>query len=264
MRLRRAVLQAPAKSSVPRGLPLNNRHPILNHSESTLPQLLIPPHFNFPRINTYKKPGGGCPPQDHKVLQLVTPHLSPRCAALVFSFFTPFNSKPSTFNAFSLSPFPAALTSRLQIVENKITLSPAVATLTDCVKHKSFVCNSCGKTRGWGARGGTANSSRSRGFFAMNLGCLSQLSHGTRLTDHGPRRPPWFTRTVAPHGAKCQNHSCYWLAARRETYPLPRCLIQRRADIGFGIRRLPNPVASRSQCHVMPGSHEQEGLGPPF
>jgi len=36
-----------------------------------------------------------------------------------------------------------------------------------------------------------------------------------------------------------------------------------RADIGFGVRRLPNPVASRSQKEWQ-GSHWQEGLGPPF
>jgi len=246
MRLRRAVLQTPAKSSVPRGLPLHNSRPRPTRSESTLLHLLIPLHFNFPRINTYKKPGGAYPSTNHKVLQLVTPHLSPNCTLLVLGSFSPFNSKLSTFNAFSLSPFPATLTSRLQIAENKTTLSPAVATLTDCVMHKSFVCHSYVKHGGW---------AYPRPAIA---GWLSRLPQGPRVT------APWFTRTVAPRGAKCKNHSCYWLAAPRETYPLPRCLIERRADIGFGIRRLSNPVASRSQRHVMPGSHEQEGLGPPF
>jgi len=251
MRPRRAVLQTLAKSIVLHKLPLNNRNPLLTRSESTLPQLLIPLHFNFARINTYKKPGGGYLPHDHKVLQLVTPHLSPRCTSQVFPSFSPFNFKLSTFNASSPSPFPATLTSRLQIVENKTTLSPAVATLTDCVKHKSFVCHSCKKHPGVPTVG--------QPLLAGSLG------HGTRVTEHGPRvTAPWFTRTVAPHGTKCQNHTCYWLAAPRETYPLSRCLIERRADVGFGIRRLPNPVASRSQRHVMQGSHEQEGLGPPF
>ena len=61
MRLRPAVLQIPAKSSVPPGLPLHNNRAFPTRSESTLPQLLIPFHFNSPRINTYKKPGGGTP-----------------------------------------------------------------------------------------------------------------------------------------------------------------------------------------------------------
>ena len=250
MRLRLAVLQTPAKSSVLPRLPLHNNRPLPTHSESTLPQLLIPLHFNFPRINTYKKPRGGCPSTNQKVFQLVTPNLSLRYASSVSSSFSPFNFEISTFSAFSRSPFPAALTSRLQIIENKTTLSPAVATLADCVMHKSFVCHSCKKTPGGGV------SAVGQPLLAGSLGFP---------TGRGPRvAAAWFTRTVAPHGTKCQNHTCYWLAAPRETYPLSRCLIERRADVGFGIRRLPNPVASRSQRHVMQGSHEQEGLGPPF
>src|SRR5271163_820938 len=60
MRLRRAVLQIPPKSSVSPGLPLYNYSIFLNHSESTLLQVLIPLHFNFPRISVYRKPGRGC------------------------------------------------------------------------------------------------------------------------------------------------------------------------------------------------------------
>jgi len=175
MRPRRAVLQTLAKSIVLHKLPLNNRNPLLTRSESTLPQLLIPLHFNFARINTYKKPGGGYLPHDHKVLQLVTPHLSPRCTSQVFSSFSPFNFKLSTFNASSPSPFPATLTSRPQIVENKTTLSPAVATLTDCVKHKSFVCHSCRKTPGVGYP-------RRASCGPAIVGRLSRLPHGTRVT----------------------------------------------------------------------------------
>jgi hypothetical protein len=61
-----------------------------------------------------------------------------------------FNSKLSTFNSPSLSPFPAILTSSLQLIENTATLSPVPATLTSRVKHKSFVCHSYKKHRGWG------------------------------------------------------------------------------------------------------------------
>ncbi len=73
MRLRRAVLQSPAKPPVPPGLPLyKNRHS-LTRPESTLLQLLIPLHFISFISNTYKKPGGGTPSSTSKVCQLVTP-----------------------------------------------------------------------------------------------------------------------------------------------------------------------------------------------
>jgi hypothetical protein len=75
MRLRRAVLQNPAKSCVPPELLFHNNHPLLTHSESTLLQLLIPLHFNSRRINTYKKPAGGSPTSTPNVLQLVNPSL---------------------------------------------------------------------------------------------------------------------------------------------------------------------------------------------
>jgi hypothetical protein len=57
MRLRRAALKIPAKSSVPPRSPLYKLRPLPTPSESTLPQVLIPLHFNSPRINTYKKTG---------------------------------------------------------------------------------------------------------------------------------------------------------------------------------------------------------------
>src|SRR5271155_2325127 len=72
MRLHRAVPKIPAKSSVPPELPFNKSRLFLTRSESTLPQVLIPLHFNSSRINTYKKRGGGCPSSSPKVLQLVT------------------------------------------------------------------------------------------------------------------------------------------------------------------------------------------------
>jgi hypothetical protein len=60
-RLLCAVPKTPAKSSVPPRLPLHKNRPLLTRSESTLPHLLIPRHFNSPGINTYKKPGRGSP-----------------------------------------------------------------------------------------------------------------------------------------------------------------------------------------------------------
>jgi hypothetical protein len=66
MRLRRAVPQIPAKSSVPPRSPLDKNRFLPTHSESTLLQVLIPLHFNSFISNTYKKPGGGIPPPSPK------------------------------------------------------------------------------------------------------------------------------------------------------------------------------------------------------
>jgi hypothetical protein len=76
MRLRRAVPKIPPKSSLPTGLPLHRGRALRTPSKSTLPQLLIPLHFNFRTCNVYKKPGEGMPVSRPKVLQLVTPHWS--------------------------------------------------------------------------------------------------------------------------------------------------------------------------------------------
>ena len=73
MRLRPAVPKIPPKSPVPPGLPVYKGRSFLTHSESTLLQVLISRDFNSLRINTYKKPGGGTPTSNLKVLQLVTP-----------------------------------------------------------------------------------------------------------------------------------------------------------------------------------------------
>ena len=72
MHLRRAVPKIPPKSSVSYRLPLYKNNHCLTHSESTLPQVLIPLHFNSPRISVYRKPGEGVIPRRPKVLQLVT------------------------------------------------------------------------------------------------------------------------------------------------------------------------------------------------
>lgn len=72
MRLRRAVLKISAKSSAPPGLPLNKKHSLPTHSESTLPQPLIPRNFISFRCNVYKKAGEGAPCPRPKVLQHVT------------------------------------------------------------------------------------------------------------------------------------------------------------------------------------------------
>jgi hypothetical protein len=136
---RRAVLKIPPKYSAPPGLPFYKNRRLLTRPESTLLQVLIPLHFNFPRINTYKKPGGGPPPFRPKVLQLVTKQTSP-------------HQSLSPVSPLPVTPFPATLTSHLHLAENKTTLSPALATLKGRVKHKSFVCHSYKKQGGGGLR----------------------------------------------------------------------------------------------------------------
>jgi hypothetical protein len=59
MRLHCAVLEIPAKSSVPPGSPLNKPRSLSTHSESTLPQTLIPLDFISFISNVYRKPGEG-------------------------------------------------------------------------------------------------------------------------------------------------------------------------------------------------------------
>ena len=60
MRLRRAVLKIPPKSSVPPRSPLYKLRSLLTPSESALPQVLIPLHFKSFISNAYKKRGVGC------------------------------------------------------------------------------------------------------------------------------------------------------------------------------------------------------------
>ena len=72
-----------------------------------------------------------------------------------------FNSQLSTFNSVSVTPFPATLTSHLQRPEKSATLSPAFATLTNRVKHKSSVCHSYKKHPGWASHLSSQRSFRS-------------------------------------------------------------------------------------------------------
>jgi hypothetical protein len=88
MRLRRAVPQIPPRSFVPRGLRLCKSRLFLTRSESTLPQVLIPLHFNSRRINVYKKPVEGVPPLYPKVLQLVNRHTKSSRIANLFGIRT--------------------------------------------------------------------------------------------------------------------------------------------------------------------------------
>ena len=156
MWLRRAVPKIPPKSPVLPRLPLYKSRPLPTRSKSTLPQMLIPLHFNSPRINTYKKQGRGSllSALEFYNSSLPAPHYThakqhPPVSFTSLTSLTSFTSSTS-FASPSVTPFPVTLASHLQIAENKTTLSPAVVTLTGCVKHKSFVCHSCKKHGGWG------------------------------------------------------------------------------------------------------------------
>ena len=93
-----------------------------------------------------------CHPErsEGSAFRLSTLH-APSVSAFSSSDVCPFNFKLSTVNFPPLTPFPATLTSHLQLSENKTTLSPAVATLTGLVKPNPFVCHSYKKHPGWGS-----------------------------------------------------------------------------------------------------------------
>jgi hypothetical protein len=203
MRLRRAVPKIPAKSSVPPGLPLDKNRSLLSHSESTLPQLLIPLHFKSRISNTYKKPHGEGPISTLKVLQLATNR-----------------------------------TRFLRARTNPRNPNPLYALL-----H-----NSC-TPRGWGAPYRSGSAIR---------GCRPSGS-GSRVKGHALKDPQVPLRRN-PQSARITGVSA-WCSPGNISAPAVSKIL--RADIGFGIRRLPNPVARRLQ-KAERGSHSQEGLGPTF
>lgn len=77
MRLRRAILEIPPKSSVPPELPVYEVRSARAHSESALPQVLMPLQFNSPRISVYRKPVRGSPRKSPKVFKLIATRTSP-------------------------------------------------------------------------------------------------------------------------------------------------------------------------------------------
>jgi hypothetical protein len=158
MRLRRAALKIPAKSSVPPRSPLYKLRPLPTPSESTLPQLLIPLHFKSFISNTYKKPGRGPlrPASKFGNSSLPPHHSSSRAAVLV-----PLDPRPrGATNRATAHPQVLSLPlldASPQSSENTATLSPFAATLTGRVKPKSCVCHSYKKHRGVGGHRATAS-----------------------------------------------------------------------------------------------------------
>jgi len=179
MRPRRAVLQTPPKSSVLLRLPFYKSCPPLTHAQSTLLQLLIPFHFNSPRISAYKKLGRGSLLPAPKICNsLLLPYFSfqakraicffslpPLPSYLIASLHRYFSSLwacirtgtpvtsfllNSSLATVPVTPFSAALSGHSQLTENPSTLTSAFVTLARRVKHKSFVWHSYKKHPGWG------------------------------------------------------------------------------------------------------------------
>jgi len=151
MRLRRAVLKIPAKSSVPPRSLLYKLRPLPTPSESTLPQLLIPLHFKSFISNTYEKTGRGPLRPAPKFVNSPLPsrHSSTRAAVLVSLDLRPRGATDRATAHPQVLSLPL-LDASLQISENTATLSPFPATLTGRVKPKSCVCHSYKKTPGVG------------------------------------------------------------------------------------------------------------------
>lgn len=125
--------------------------PILPSNRSPLLSAFCASAFSFlpPRCHP------ACPERSRRERSEGSPfRFSPLRVLSVSAFSSPdvssFNSKLSTFNSSSLTPFPVTLTSHPQLTENSAILSPVPATLTSRVKHKSFVWHSCKKQGGWG------------------------------------------------------------------------------------------------------------------
>jgi hypothetical protein len=97
------------------------------------------------------------------------------CSLLPFDISTlePYNLQTILF----ISPFPAILTGRPKLNENKTTLSLAVATLANPVTHNPFACHSCKKHRGVGIPS-ECHPERSEGSaFSRLLSLLPRQSH---------------------------------------------------------------------------------------
>jgi|SRR5271167_471562 len=105
MRYRRAVLQNPSKSSVLPRLPLHKSRPLLTPSKSTLPQVLIPVHFNSPRIKSLQKTAEAAPVFARARINIISLALRFFCFHALTHCFAPRN--PSTlFPSITSALFP--------------------------------------------------------------------------------------------------------------------------------------------------------------
>jgi hypothetical protein len=123
------------------------------------------------------------------------------------------------FSTTPATPLSATLTDTLQLHENKTILSPAFATLTRFVKHKSFVCHSYKKHRGVGypSIGDPASFSSHRFRYAQRRPFTpSALSEGQSLSDHrftsrssGHPRGGFWKQFLGTPRLLCKNRSAY-------------------------------------------------------
>lgn len=163
-----------------------------------------------------------------------------------------------------LSPLLAALTNHPQVVENPRSLNPLFATLTSHAFAKSCVCHSCRKTRGVGVH---PSFSQQRSAVPHDSGFAADLALGKNYTQpfqhllhslsknrgaippRGASTNPFTPPTpLVPLRHRAQSARIRLVAfgsAARETSPLCPVSKLKRADIGFGGRRTPHPVASR-------------------
>ena len=124
--------------------------------------------------------------------------------------------------------------SKMSIPPNSINLYDL---FTLCKKHRGGWYQAACQTLLW------CRPRRRKG-----LSLPAATGHGPRITGHGSRLLPPYPPVLlhpSPQGAKMTSAS----TPHRETSPLLPVSKQVRADTGPGIRRLPYPVASRSQQH---------------
>src|SRR5579862_1485344 len=181
MALRRAVPKTPPKSPVSPRSPIYKPRFLPNPPESTLPQLLIPFHFNSCIRNVYKKPQGEAPRVHPKVWQLATSH-----SGLLW----PPHERPQP-----QSPL--------------------------CVTHNSLYTSGwralpVGQPNSSPSRGFSRDESWLSLFGVSRVRDHATDPWTTAMSQQGP--VPWSPGTVAPQSAKCQNHGCYCFAPLRETY----------------------------------------------
>jgi hypothetical protein len=254
MRLRRAVLKIPPKSSVPPRSPLYKLRHLLTPSESTLPQLLIPLHFKSFISNAYKKRGVGC---FRPAPKFVNSSLAPRHSSARATILVHFDLRPRGATDRATAHLQVLSLSLLdvspQISENTSTLNPFAATLTGRVKPKSCVCHSYKKT----PEGGYPSGDR---FPNLSSYCFPNLSsrgnrgicflfglHGSRDTDHGPRD--------TDHGTPDTAHERLGFSARLRDL----CA----SALSFSVFRCQAPLTTYSRLTAPPYSRKDSGSPPP-
>ena len=203
MRLRRALLKIRPKPSAPPRLPLNKNSSLPTHSESTLPQPLIPRNFISFRCNVYKKAGEGAPCPRPKVLQHVTTCL----------LFLRARKKPRNPN-----PLYALLHNSRTPRGGGVGIGTA----------KLFSIARVSRDESWLSFLAASRGSRIPNHRPRNTHTATE--HESRNAGHVPLVPRY--RCAATR--KVPESQVLVLVRRQETYPLPSVSNVLRADIGHG------------------------------